>query len=464
MDHLNNISKVYFLGIGGIGMSALARWLVMEGKEVAGYDKTETPLTKQLQKEGIDINYSDSLFVIPDSYKEEGVLVVYTPAVPITAIQYQYFFAKGNNMIKRAELLGAIAQNYFTVAVSGTHGKTTTSSMVAHILKDAGQNVAAFLGGITQNYNTNVLFPDFEKGNIVFVVEADEFDRSFLHLNPDVVIVNATDPDHLDIYGTEVAFKQAFVDFIGKIRKGGTLIEKFGSDFDKQPQLQTQVTFGAPGADYYVSSSEVNAEGSIDVSVKGKGEKSFTLDMPGLHNQNNALAAFLACEAVGLSETEIKKGIASFKGVKRRFEYHVRSPKLVYIDDYAHHPEEVSNFIKGVKSVYPSKKLSVVFQPHLFSRTKDFMDGFAEALSLSDEVFLLDIYPARELPIAGITSSVLLDKITCSYKKLMSKEELVDLLMTHEVEVLATLGAGDIDQLILPIKKISEAKAGNEIS
>jgi UDP-N-acetylmuramate--alanine ligase len=460
LDHLNNISKVYFLGIGGIGMSALARWLVMEGKDVAGYDKTETTLTRQLQKEGIEINYTDELSFIPEIYKQDHVLIVYTPAVPITSVQYQYFLTKGNKMIKRAELLGAIAQNYFTVAVSGTHGKTTTSSMVAHILKHAGQNVAAFLGGITQNYGTNVLFPDFDKGNIVFVVEADEFDRSFLHLNPDVVIVNATDPDHLDIYGTEAAFKQAFVDFVSKIRKGGTLISKLGSDFDKQPRLKTQVTFGAPGADYYVAGSEVKATGNIDVTVKGKGEKGFTLDMPGLHNQNNALAAFLACEAVGLSEDEIKEGIASFKGVKRRFEYHVRSPKMVYIDDYAHHPEEVSNFIKGVKSVYPFRKLSVVFQPHLFSRTKDFMDGFAEALSLSDEVFLLDIYPARELPIEGVTSAVLLDKLTCSYKKLLSKEDLVDLLITHEVEVLATLGAGDIDQLILPLKKISDAKAG----
>ncbi|MDB5255653.1 MAG: murC [Chitinophagaceae bacterium] len=460
MDHLNNISKVYFLGIGGIGMSALARWLVMEGKDVAGYDKTETTLTKQLQKEGIAINYTDELSYIPELYKQDDVLIVYTPAVPVASLQYQYFLNKGNKMIKRAELLGAIAQNYFTVAVSGTHGKTTTSSMVAHILKDAGQNVAAFLGGITQNYGTNVLFPDFDKGNIVFVVEADEFDRSFLHLSPDVVIVNATDPDHLDIYGNEAAFKQAFVDFVSKIRKGGTLISKLDSDFVQQPKLKTQVTFGAIGADYYVESSAVNSEGSIDVTVKGKGEKNFTLDMPGLHNQNNALAAFLACEAVGLSEDEIKKGIASFRGVKRRFEYHVRSPKVVYIDDYAHHPEEVSNFIKGVKSVYPSKKLSVVFQPHLFSRTKDFMNGFAEALSLSDEVFLLDIYPARELPIEGITSKVLLDKLTCSYKQLLSKEDLVDHLITHEVEVLATLGAGDIDQLILPLKKISEAKAG----
>jgi UDP-N-acetylmuramate--alanine ligase len=460
LDHLNNISKVYFLGIGGIGMSALARWLVMEGKEVAGYDKTETTLTKQLQKEGMAINYTDELSFIPALYTSTDVLIVYTPAVPITSLQYQYFLNKGNKMIKRAELLGAIAQNYFTVAVSGTHGKTTTSSMVAHILKDAGQNVAAFLGGITQNYGTNVLFPDFEKGNIVFVVEADEFDRSFLHLTPDVVIVNATDPDHLDIYGTEAAFKQAFVDFVAKIRKGGTLISKFGSDFDKQPKLKTQITFGAEGADYYVTSSNVNTSGSIDVQVKGKGEKSFTLDMPGLHNQNNALAAFLACEAVGLSEEEIKAGIASFKGVKRRFEYHVRTSKMVYIDDYAHHPEEVSNFIKGLRSVYPTKKLSVVFQPHLFSRTKDFMAGFAEALSLSDEVFLLDIYPARELPIAGITSAVLLDQLTCSYKKLLSKEDLVDFLITHDVEVLATLGAGDIDQLIFPLKKISEAKAG----
>lgn len=461
MNSLSNISKVYFLGIGGIGMSALARWLVMEGKSVAGYDKTETPLTRLLSEEGMLVNYTDTLNVIPEEYKAKDVLIVYTPAVPVTSMQYQYFVSQGNKMIKRAELLGAIAQKYFTVAVSGTHGKTTTSSMVAHILKHAGRNVAAFLGGITQNYHTNVLFPDFGKGNIVFVVEADEFDRSFLHLNPDVVIVNATDPDHLDIYHTEEAFKQAFDDFVAKIRPDGTLIERIGAGIKVQHKLKKHVSFGAQGADYYVSAYEVTPEGSVDFTVSSSEQKRvYSLDMPGVHNQNNATAAALACEAVGLTEEEIKAGIASFKGVKRRFEYHVRSPRLIYIDDYAHHPEEVSNFIRGAKSVYPNKKLTVVFQPHLFSRTKDFMNEFASALSLADEVFLLEIYPARELPIEGVNSSVLLDKITSSNKKLLSKEELVDLLINHEVEVLATLGAGDIDQLILPLKKICEAKIG----
>jgi len=461
VNYLSNISKVYFLGIGGIGMSALARWLYMEGKDIAGYDKTETPLTKRLAEEGMLINYVDSLDVIPSEYKGEDVLIVYTPAVPVTSVQYQYFVAQGNKMIKRAELLGAIAQNYYTIAVSGTHGKTTTSSMVAHVLKHAGRNVAAFLGGITQNYHTNVLFPDFEKGNIIFVVEADEFDRSFLQLNPDVVIVNATDPDHLDIYHTEEAFKQAFNDFVAKIRPQGTLIEKWNSGIAVKGDLKTYVSFGAEEANYHVSAFEVNKEGSIDFTVSSaRGKNIYTLDMPGVHNQNNATAAALACEAVGLTQDEIKAGLASFKGVKRRFEYHVRSPKLVYIDDYAHHPEEVSNFIRGVKSVYPQRKLTVVFQPHLFSRTKDFMNEFAEALSLADEVFLLEIYPARELPIAGITSAVLLDKITSANKYLLSKEDLVETLIKHEVEVLATLGAGDIDQLILPLKKIAEAKVG----
>jgi UDP-N-acetylmuramate--alanine ligase len=452
---------VYFLGIGGIGMSALARWLVMESKSVGGYDKTETPLTKHLVQEGMQVNYTDTVDAIPAQYRGKDVLIVYTPAVPVTSLQYQYFVAQGNHMIKRAELLGAIAQNYYTIAVSGTHGKTTTSSMVAHILKHAGRNVAAFLGGITQNYHTNVLFPDFEKGNILFVVEADEFDRSFLHLNPDVVIVNATDPDHLDIYHTEEAFKQAFNDFVAKIRPKGTLIEKRASGVTAPAHLKAHLSFGAVGADYYVSAYKVNEEGSVDFTVKAKHtEQVYTLDMPGIHNQNNATAAALACEAVGLSVEEIAAGIASFKGVKRRFEYHVRASNLVYIDDYAHHPEEVSNFIRGAKSVYPHKKLTVVFQPHLFSRTQDFMNEFAEALSLADEVFLLEIYPARELPIAGVNSSVLLEKITRAHKALLTKEELVDMLINHHVEILATLGAGDIDQLILPLKKICEAKVG----
>ena len=461
MNYLSNISKVYFLGIGGIGMSALARWLVMEGKSVAGYDKTETPLTRHLAQEGMLLNYVDSLDLIPTEYKGKDVLVVFTPAVPVTSEQYQYFVSQGNKMIKRAELLGAISSNYFTIAVSGTHGKTTTSSMVAHILKHAGRNVAAFLGGITQNYNTNVLFPDFEKGNIVFVVEADEFDRSFLHLNPDVVIVNATDPDHLDIYHTEEAFKQAFNDFVAKIRSNGTLIERFGAGVKTPSHLKSYVSFGEQGADYCVSAFEVNKEGSVDFTVKSqKGKEVYTLDMPGVHNQNNAIAAALACEAVGLSQAEIQAGLVSFRGVKRRFEYHVRYDNLVYIDDYAHHPEEVSNFIRGAKSVFPNRKLTVVFQPHLFSRTRDFMNEFAEALSLADEVFLLEIYPARELPIEGINSSVLLEKITTANKKLLSKEDLIDMLISNEVEILATLGAGDIDQLILPLKKICEAKAG----
>lgn len=442
-------------------MSALARWLVMEGKSVAGYDKTETPLTRHLSEEDMSINYTDTLAAIPKEYKAKDVLIVYTPAVPVTSLQYQYFVGQGNKMMKRAELLGAIAQKYFTIAVSGTHGKTTTSSMVAHILKHAGRNVAAFLGGITQNYHTNVLFPDFEKGNILFVVEADEFDRSFLHLNPDVVIVNATDPDHLDIYHTEEAFKKAFNDFVAKIRPEGTLIEKWGAGITVQNKLKKHVSFGAQGADYYVSAYEVNQKGSVDFTVSSsKNKRVYSLDMPGVHNQNNATAAALACEAVGLTEEEIKAGIASFKGVKRRFEYHVRSSRLIYIDDYAHHPEEVSNFIRGVKSVYPNKKLTVVFQPHLFSRTKDFMNEFAAALSLADEVFLLEIYPARELPIEGVNSSVLLDKITSANKQLLSKEGVVDVLINHEVEILATLGAGDIDQLILPLKKICEAKVG----
>jgi UDP-N-acetylmuramate--alanine ligase len=456
MKPVGHIEKVYFLGIGGIGMSALARWLVMEGKSVAGYDKTETTLTKALSEEGMVITYVDEVSTIPQAYQGKDVLVVLTPAVPANSNQLQFFKNNGNLIMKRAELLGMISSQYFTIAVSGTHGKTTTSSMVAHILKHAGVNVAAFLGGITQNYNTNVLFPDFEKGNIVFVVEADEFDRSFLHLNPNVIIVNATDPDHLDIYGSEEAFKQSFNDFVAKLRDQGLLIERKGAGVQYPATAKQVLTFGEEGADVFVKKSWV--EGNGEVKFELNTAQVYASIMPGMHNQNNATAAALACKEVGLTEAQVAEGISTFRGVKRRFEYHVKTPQLCYIDDYAHHPEEVKSFIKGARSVYPDKKLTVVFQPHLFSRTNDFMDEFAEVLSTVDELFLLDIYPARELPMPGVTSQVLLDKITIKNKHLVSKENLLKMLINNQVEILATLGAGDIDTLILHIKTICEEK------
>lgn len=458
----NQIKYIYFIGIGGIGMSALARYFKAMGKDVSGYDKTDTILTQELVSEGIEIHYEDNIkkifpaIISPE--RKDDVLVIYTPAVPKDHSELNYFQSEGFQMRKRAEVLGMITKNTATVAVAGTHGKTTTSSLIAHIFKNASVDSAAFLGGILKNYNSNLLLG---KENKITVVEADEYDRSFLTLYPDVAIITSVDPDHLDIYKNPNSLIESFTLFSEQVKEKGTLIYKTGlkANFSKSKAVKLTYSLSDTAADYYCT--EVNIlKGEYHYSVvTPKGIISnITLGIPGLHNVENSIAAIAASQAMGISDAAIRNGLKSFEGVKRRFDYQVKTDDLIYIDDYAHHPEELKACIGSVKQLYPGKKVTGIFQPHLFSRTKDFADEFAISLELLDEVILLDIYPARELPMPGIDSRMLLDKIKKDTKVLVSKEDLLNELKKRNVEVLLTVGAGDIDQLVEPIKKLMEEK------
>lgn len=456
------VNNVYFVGIGGIGMSALARYFHAQGKRVAGYDKTETALTKELVAEGIEVHYEDGN--IPSwmlEAKLESCLVVYTPAVPEDNKELTYFREHAFHLHKRSEVLGFITQDAFTIAVAGTHGKTTTSTILAHLLKSSGIDCTAFLGGVSTNYNTNLLLS--ERGNIV-VVEADEYDRSFLNLSPDVAIITSVDADHMDIYSDEEDIKKTFQAFAKRVKQKGMLLVNKHVDIDFEvPEGGALMTYSADiKADFRASNLRVEKGRQLfdaqmlDVlpgEVFEKGVNAISLNLPGKHNVENALAAMAAACHQGAQCEDILNGISSFKGVKRRYERQLENA-VVYIDDYAHHPEEVRATLLATKALYPTKKLSVVFQPHLFSRTRDFADEFAAALSLADEVMLLDIYPAREEPIEGVNSEMLLDKITIEHKRCVTKEELLEDLKFQKREVLLTLGAGDIDKLVEPIKAI----------
>jgi UDP-N-acetylmuramate--alanine ligase len=451
------IQNVYLLGIGGIGMSALARYFKATGKKVMGYDKTRTALTDELMAEKIDVYFDEntdrllSLELEPDS-----TLVIYTPAVPKTHAEYLFFIANHFSLKKRSEVLGMITENGFTIAVAGTHGKTTTSALITHILCSAGVDCSAFLGGITQNYHTNLILGKKlgEKDSII-VVEADQYDRSFLALHPDIAVVTSIDADHLDIYGDKEHMQESYHLFAKQVKKGGFLIAKNGTEKIQEGIEAKIITYSL------LDDSDINA---ADISIS-KGNYHYaviteetildglTLGLPGSHNVENSVAAIAVARLVGVTDAKIKIALASFKGVKRRFEYQIKSDQLVFIDDYAHHPEELRACITSVRELYPDRKLTGVFQPHLFTRTRDFADGFAESLSLLDEVILLDIYPAREQPIEGVTSGMLLDKITIESKMLCTKQELVSELKKRELEVLLTVGAGDIDMLVEPIKK-----------
>lgn len=431
-------------------MSALARWFNANGYDVAGYDKTSSVLTNELEDEGMEIHYEDSLDLIPEDYKNTiGTLVVLTPAIPADHKEWNWMKSAGYTIMKRSQVLGLLTENMFTVAVAGTHGKTTTSSMVAHVLKHSGLNTAAFLGGITQNYGSNLLLNDPNQPNPVVVVEADEYDRSFLTLRPDVAVINAMDPDHLDIYGTEEAFVAAFNEFVSLIKPNGHLIYREGLPVNAPKQGQRHEQFAGENADY--QPLNIRVEQSMfcfDIrSPKGM-HTGFRLQMPGEHNVRNAVAAFAVGKSMGLSDDQIRSAIESFKGVKRRFEYHVRGEKAVLIDDYAHHPEELQAFIGAVRMMYPDKKFTLIFQPHLFSRTQDFMAGFIHTLSQADRVLLLEIYPAREQPIPGVTSQAILDKVSIQNKKVVGREELLEEVKKDTNEIFATVGAGDIDRLI----------------
>jgi len=450
MKGLTNIQAVYLIGIGGIGMSGLARYFAAQGKVVGGYDRTSTDLTKELEAAGISVHFQDDVNAITASFKNaDNTLIIYTPAVPSNHSELNYFRSNGFEVLKRSQVLGELSKAYNTVAVAGTHGKTTTSSIIAHLLKSSSKDCNAFLGGIASNYNTNLLT---STSSNLMVVEADEFDRSFLTLSPDIAIVTSVDADHLDIYGSADEMLNSFQDFTERITEDGTLIYRWGLPFSNTKRKNFTYSINEK-SDYYTSNLTIeNGKYKFSAHSPSGSIENLTFGMPGLHNVENAIAAFAAVDQLGLSEAEIRNGFATYKGVKRRFEVHINTDELVYIDDYAHHPTEISACVNSVRELFPGRKVKGIFQPHLFSRTKDHMNEFAQTLSTLDEVTLLDIYPAREEPIDGITSSALLEKITAQKKNLETKSAALDSITRGSVDVLLTMGAGDIDQLVSPIK------------
>jgi UDP-N-acetylmuramate--alanine ligase len=449
MNPLTNIKRIYFIGIGGIGMSALARYFNTQGVKVSGYDKTPTSLTADLEKEGIIIHFDDNLTKID----KEASVIVYTPAIPSDHGELNYYRDNGYTVVKRSDVLNWITENAFTIAIAGTHGKTTTTSMTAHILRHSGFGCNAFLGGIASNYGTN--FWSHEKN--VVVVEADEYDRSFLKLAPNIAVVTAVDPDHLDIYGTAEEVLKAFGQFTDKIKADGILIQKSGTDFEVNPSNKKVFTYGYDKnlASFHSANLKV-VDGSyiFDVVHPAGIIKDMVLNMGGLHNVENSIAAIAIAISLGIDEIKIKDAVAAFKGVKRRFEYKVKTSSKVLIDDYAHHPEELNALISGVRSLYPKEKMVLIFQPHLYSRTQDQAAGFIETLDKADEVILLPIYPARELPIEGVSSDMLLAKMTIANKKIMSKEELLVWAHSTNDKLIVMAGAGDIDVCIGQIQEI----------
>ncbi|MFD1604025.1 UDP-N-acetylmuramate--L-alanine ligase [Flavobacterium artemisiae] len=443
--NLNQIQNVYFIGIGGIGMSALARYFKFIGKQVSGYDKTPSMLTTELIESGIDIHFEDDINLIPKDYYVENTLVIFTPAVPKTHSEWNYFIERNYEVKKRAEVLGIISKDTFCFAVAGTHGKTTTSSILGHILFQSGADVTAFIGGIVENYNSNLI----GSGKTVTVVEADEFDRSFLHLRPDIACVTSMDADHLDIYGTSDAIEESFREFASKVEDRNKLFIT--------NELPLDGVQCAVNEDAVYKAFNVRIEDSsyvFDVQTPSEIMKELRFGLPGRHNLMNVLMAIAMAKTYGIATDAIAKAIASFNGIRRRFSYQIKSENLVYIDDYAHHPTEINAVHQAVRELYPGKKVLAVFQPHLFSRTKDFVDGFAASLSQFDEVFLLDIYPARELPMEGVTSEWLLGKMTNSNKKIVAKENLLGEIKASDAPIIVTIGAGDLGEMVPSIKKI----------
>ncbi len=446
--NLNQIHNVYFIGIGGIGMSALARYFQYIGKKVVGYDKTPTQLTDELQAIGLEIHFEDNISLIPTDFYVENTLVIVTPAVPVTHSEWNYFIERGFAIKKRAEVLGIITKDTYCFAVAGTHGKTTTSSILGHVLYESGVDVTAFLGGIVENYNSNLI----GSGKTVTVVEADEFDRSFLHLHPNVSCVTSMDADHLDIYGDAASIEESFREFAAKTPSENLYVIK-GLPLEGN-------TIGVNNdADFSAQNIRIeNGFYVFDVKTPNEVVQNVKFGLPGHHNLTNALLAFAMAKSYGVSNEKTITALASFKGVRRRFSFQIREEKLVYIDDYAHHPTEINAVHQAVRELYPGKKIIAAFQPHLFSRTKDFVDGFAESLSQFDEILLMEIYPARELPMEGVNSTWLLNKINNPNKKLVSKDELFTAFENSDADVFITIGAGDIGELVKDLKKALHEK------
>lgn len=449
---LNNIQRVYFIGIGGIGMSAIARFFKEKGVQVSGYDRTSTALTKQLEAEGMQIHYTDDINLIDKTAN----LVVYTPAIPATHTELRWLRDNGYEVVKRSDVLQEITRSLFAITVAGTHGKTTVSTMIAHLLTDSGYGCNAFLGGISVNYNKNFWSSD----KAVAVIEADEYDRSFLKLSPDIAVLTAMDADHLDIYGTPEAMEDAFIQYTHNIKPNGTLIARFGLHRNKELNATNKLLYSLQNdaANAYASNIRmINGGYEFDVMHQDWMIDNISMHIGGMHNVENAVAAITVAHLLGIDAAKIRAAIGNFKGIRRRFEYVVKTDQQVYIDDYAHHPEELRALITSAKALFPGKKCTVIFQPHLFTRTRDLADGFAESLSLADEVILLPIYPARELPIAGVTSEMIADKITVPVK-ILPKEKVAEYLGKQDVPLLITAGAGDIDQLKEPLAHLLKNK------
>lgn len=443
--NVKDIHNVYFIGIGGIGMSALARYFRFINKHVAGYDKTETPLTKSLSENAIAIHYKDDVESIPSAFKNpEETLVVYTPAVASTNLEYQYFMENNFQVKKRSEVLGLITKDSFCFAVAGTHGKTTTSSILAHLLKETGTPLTAFLGGISEDFNSNFLL----EGTEYSVVEADEFDRSFLKLSPNVACVTSMDADHLDIYGDSEELKKTFLDFTKRLKPDGKLFVKSGLPLEG-------ITYGIEdNSDYCIRNITIEQGAYIfDLVTPISVLKGVKFNKPGRHNLLNGLVAFAMAIQAGSPPHRLAEALATFKGVERRFSYKIKNDDFVFIDDYAHHPTEINAVFEAIKEMHPQKKVLAIFQPHLFSRTKDFGDDFAASLSRFNSICLLEIYPAREKAIPGITSDWLLGKISNPLKKIILKEQIISEIKAQKPDVLVTMGAGDIGLEVHKIKK-----------
>ncbi len=453
--NINTITSVYFIGAGGIGMSALVRYFLSKGKAVAGYDRVSSELTKQLESEGARLHYEEDVEQIPETCKDkEHTLVVYTPAIPSDHKEYQYFLQEGFTIQKRAQVLGTITRTERGLCVAGTHGKTTTSTMAAHLLHQSHVDCNAFLGGISKNYASNLLLS--EKSDLV-VIEADEFDRSFHWLTPYMAVITATDPDHLDVYGTKEAYLESFAKFSSLIQPGGCLIIHEG--LEMKPAVQQGVTiytYGREHGDFHAERIRIgNGEIAFDfVSPKGV-IKDVQLGVPVSINIENGIAAMALAQLNGATDEEIRGGMASFRGVERRFDFQIKSDKLVFLTDYAHHPNEIKQCALSLREIYKDKKITALFQPHLYTRTRDFYMDFAENLSLFDKVILTEIYPAREEPIPGVTSKLIYDNLKPGVERLLcEKKELPALLRTEPIEVLALLGAGDLDRDLPEFRKI----------